>query len=174
MKLLFIRHTSVDVPKGICYGQSDVNLSPTFPQEAADVKHRLSRYNIAAAYTSPLSRCVKLAAACGFPDAIKDNRLMEMNFGDWEMQRYDEIADPRLQTWFDDYVNVKATAGESFMDQRHRFQSFLSSLPCDNSTIAIFSHAGILIQAMTVILGYSIDQAFNAQPTYGSIIEVAI
>lgn len=174
MKLLFIRHTSVAVPKGMCYGQTDVKLSDTFPEEAAAVNHSLSKYNIDAAYTSPLSRCVKLAAACGFPDAIKDTRLMEMNFGDWEMQRYDEISDPRLQTWFDDYINVKATAGESFMDQRHRFQSFISSLPHYNATVVVFTHAGILIQAMTTILGHSIDEAFAAQPPYGSIIEVEI
>ena len=41
MKLTFIRHTSVDVPKGTCYGQTDVPLRDTFLQEAAEVSIRL-------------------------------------------------------------------------------------------------------------------------------------
>ena len=35
MEIILIRHTSVDVPKGTCYGQTDVPLKPTFEQEAA-------------------------------------------------------------------------------------------------------------------------------------------
>ncbi len=174
MKALFIRHTSVAVPKGICYGQSDVSVSDTFFCEAAAVKRRLSSYRIEKAYTSPLSRCAKLAAACGFPDAIRDNRLMEMNFGEWEMQKYNDISDPRLQEWYDDYINVRATGGESFMDQRHRLESFMSHLPQIDGTIAIFTHAGILMHAMSLYLGLSPQEALKAQPTYGSIIEIPI
>ncbi len=174
MRLLFIRHTSVDVPKGICYGQTDVSVTGKFLEEAASVKNALSKYDIDKAYTSPLSRCVKLAKACGFNNAIHDSRLMEMNFGEWEMQRYDEISDPRLRQWFDDYINVRATGGESFTDQRNRFISFIESLyPC-NDTIAIFTHAGILIQAMTLYLGFSIQEAFANGLPYGAIIEVNI
>ena len=35
MEVILIRHTSVDVPPGVCYGQTDVPLKPTFEQEAA-------------------------------------------------------------------------------------------------------------------------------------------
>ncbi len=39
MNIYLIRHTSVDVPKGLCYGQSDdVPLRPTFEIEAAVTK----------------------------------------------------------------------------------------------------------------------------------------
>ena len=34
MELILIRHTSVDVPPGVCYGQTDVPLKSTFEQEA--------------------------------------------------------------------------------------------------------------------------------------------
>ncbi len=33
MEVILIRHTSVDVPPGVCYGQTDVPLKPTFEQE---------------------------------------------------------------------------------------------------------------------------------------------
>ena len=35
MEIILIRHTSVDVPQGVCYGQTDVPLRDTFEQEAA-------------------------------------------------------------------------------------------------------------------------------------------
>lgn len=172
MKLLLIRHTSVAIPSGICYGQSDVPVAETFASEAASVKAELSKHKIGIAYTSPLSRCVKLANECGFPDAVKDSRLMEMNFGTWEMQRYDEISDPRIQLWYNDYINTKATSGESFMDQQTRFKSFINSLPKGHDTIAVFTHAGIIMQAMILLQGRTLQQAFSAQPSYGSILEI--
>ena len=39
MNIYLIRHTSVDVPKGLCYGQSDVPLRPTFEIEAVSYTH---------------------------------------------------------------------------------------------------------------------------------------
>lgn len=36
-----IRHTSVGVPKGTCYGWSDVPVADTFEQEAAVTKENL-------------------------------------------------------------------------------------------------------------------------------------
>ena len=41
MNIYLVRHTAVDVPRGICYGQSDVPLKETFVHEAADVAGRL-------------------------------------------------------------------------------------------------------------------------------------
>ena len=32
MVVYLIRHTSVDVPQGVCYGQTDVPLNPTFEE----------------------------------------------------------------------------------------------------------------------------------------------
>ena len=36
-----IRHTSVGVPKGTCYGWSDVPVADTFEAEAAETKRNL-------------------------------------------------------------------------------------------------------------------------------------
>ena len=42
MDVYLVRHTSVDVPRGVCYGQSDVLLKETFPQEGEGVKAKLN------------------------------------------------------------------------------------------------------------------------------------
>ena len=92
MDVFLIRHTSVDVPAGTCYGHTDVALRPTFPEEAARVKQQLDTYTFDAVYTSPLSRCTRLATYCGYPDALRDDRLKELNMGAWEMQPFDAIT----------------------------------------------------------------------------------
>ena len=99
MKVYLIRHTSVNVIPGTCYGQSDVPLNASFPEEAEQTRKQLEGLVFDHVYTSPLSRAVKLATYCGYPDATRDDRLMEINFGDWEMQRFDEITDPLINEW---------------------------------------------------------------------------
>mgnify|MGYP000773314056 CR=1 FL=1 len=146
MKMTLVRHTSVDVPKGVCYGQSDVGLRATFAEEAERVRENLKGRKFDAVYTSPLSRCVKLASFCGYEDAVRDKRLMEMNFGEWEMQRWDEIKDTRLTEWFDDWFHVKATGGESSEEQQQRLRQFLEEIRTnDKENVLLFTHGGIMI-----------------------------
>ena len=44
MDVILIRHTSVDVPPGVCYGQTNVPLKPTFEQEAAVTQENLKAF----------------------------------------------------------------------------------------------------------------------------------
>ena len=124
MRVTMIRHTSVAVPKGTCYGWSDVPVADTFEQEAAVTRAKLEGMVFDQVYSSPLTRATKLAAYCGFPSPVLDDRLKEMNMGDWEMQRYDDIRDEALQRWYDDYMHLPATGGESFPMLHHRVSSF--------------------------------------------------
>ena len=116
MKVVLIRHTSVDVPPGTCYGWSDVPVRDTFVEEAEETRLSLLKYgSFDHVYSSPLTRARLLAAYC-LP-AVRptlDERLKEMNMGDWEMKPYDEIDDPHLHEWFDDYMHVPTSNGESF------------------------------------------------------------
>lgn len=171
MKVTFIRHTSVDVEPGICYGATDVPLRPSFPEEAGEVKKRLDSMSFDRVYTSPLSRCVLLAEFCGFHNAIKDDRLREMNFGEWEMQYYEDIADPRLQEWYGNYMEVRATGGESFRDQGKRLSEFLRDTKGENvDNIAVFTHGGIILNALLLAGAENEEDLFSVQPSYGGII----
>ncbi len=176
MRLVLIRHTSVAVPRGVCYGQTDVALSPQFPQEAEAVKRGLSKFTFDHVFSSPLSRCLKLANYCGYPSPHIDPRLIEMNFGEWEMKSYEEINDPRLQEWFDDYINTAATGGESVMDQRRRFLEFVDELKGlhPDDTIALFTHGGILINALVAFKGKTYSEMYGDIPPYGAIIEIEL
>ena len=62
------------------------------------MQKNLTGMNFDRVYTSPLTSRRRLAAYCGYPHAIPDSRLKEMNFGEWEMQAWETIRDPHLQT----------------------------------------------------------------------------
>lgn len=170
MILTLVRHTQVDVPSGYCYGQSDVLLKESFEEEAALVADALSSLQFDAVYTSVSSRCTRLAAACGFADAVLEPRLMELNFGDWELQAFDEISDPHLQCWFEDHINLPASGGESFMQQIARVGQFIDQLKREGLERALlFTHGGSIRAAYIHAKAYSPSQAFDHKVDYGSI-----
>ena len=174
MRLILIRHTSLSIPSGICYGQSDVDVSATFLNEAEKIRHNLMPYPVDSAYTSPLTRCTKLADFCGFSNAIPDERLLELNFGDWEMQAWDHIEDPNLQRWYDNWIDTPTTGGESFKNQYLRYVSFIDELSkqSPHQTIALFTHAGILHCARIHAGLDTFDTAFATKLNYGEILEL--
>lgn len=175
MKVTLIRHTSVDVPKGVCYGQTDVPVAASFPEEAERTKSRLEGKVFDKVFCSPLTRARLLAEYCGHDDYTTDERLLEMNMGDWEMKRYDDIKDDNLQKWYDDYMHVATTNGESFPMIYKRVADFLYELKTkDYKHVAVFAHCGILLCAGIYGGLFSEEGCFEHTVDYGGIEEIEI
>ena len=171
MELIMIRHTSVDVPRGTCYGCSDVPVKGTFEAEAAATKVALQPYGTPdVVFSSPLTRARKLAAYCGYPTPVVDERLKEMDMGDWEMRRFDDIEDKRLQEWYNDYMNVAPTNGESFPDVYARVAAFLDELRTKPyRRVMVFAHGGVLMSAGIYAGLFSAADCFDHLVPYGGI-----
>ena len=175
MRVTLIRHTSVAVPKGTCYGWSDVAVTDTFEEEAEATRQRLADCHFDHVYTSPLLRAQRLAAWCGHADATPDDRLKEMNMGEWEMQRWDEIRDEALQRWFDDYMHLPATGGESFPMLYARVADFFDELRQKPfSHVAVFAHGGVIVAAGIYAGLWTETDAFSHQPPYGGVVEMEL
>ena len=174
MEVILLRHTTPDVPPGTCYGQSDVPLKETFEEEAAAAKAALDACGpIDYAYTSPLTRCTRLAAFCGYPDAERDPRIMEIHFGEWEMQPFDQIIDPNLQRWFADHIHTPVTGGESFMQQCERVGRFLDDLRKKPwRRVVVFAHGGVLVAARVYAGLVTPEEAFADLPPFGGLIKL--
>jgi len=181
MKLTLIRHTRVDVPQDICYGHTDVPLASTFETEANVVRQQLTSFRFDKIYTSPLTRAVRLAEYCGFPDAVRDNRLLELNFGDWEMQSYDDLyrTDERFRQWCENYWEMSTPHGESLAQQAQRFSEFTRDLTTSatasaDSHYAAFCHGGILAIALSQQTDIPPQEALSQVPPYGSVITITL
>lgn len=163
----------MDVPRGMCYGQTDVPLKETFEQEAKIVKANLEKLSFQLVYTSPLSRCTRLATFCGYGDAERDSRLLELNFGEWEWKPLYEMDQPDVHFWFKNQIAQPTPGGESINQQKERFQHFLQEKKQQGlKSIALFAHGGIMLCAM-LLQGKTFegDDLFLHLPAYGSILE---
>lgn len=173
MKLTLVRHTSVDVPKGICYGITDVLPAPTFRIEMEQVRQKLEGELFDATFSSPLIRCTRLASAI-IPQQVlqTDIRLTELDFGDWEMVAWNSVSDSvEGKRWFADYVNTRCPNGESFLDLIARADSFLNELRQTSfSRVLVFTHAGVIRALMCLLEGKTPDEAFQTSLEYGQII----
>jgi len=139
--IYLIRHPAVVVPPGICYGQSDVAL-----REPVEALAEQLRAQLPADFTlisSPLSRCLQLAQALGTPRT--DTRLLEIDFGAWELRAYDTIERRLIDAWAADPLDFRAHGGESVRQMAERavaaLHDALSEAP---AALVIVAHAGPL------------------------------
>lgn len=176
MEIYLVRHTSVNVPAGYAYGQTDVPLQSTFTEEADKVKKTLSGLSFDKVWTSPLSRCVKLASYNGYPDAEKEDRIKEISFGDWEMKSWEELSsDPRSEAWFNDWIHVSTPNGESLLEQYQRVSSFLDEVRSSGlEKVCFFAHGGVLTCARVYAGEYDLKDAFKNVPSYGAVIKLSL
>lgn len=174
MKLFLIRHTKPDIAKDICYGQSDINVLPTFKFELSEVHFLLKNIEYGKVYSSPLKRCVELAQTL-VPDDDKlllDDRLMEFNFGDWEMKTWEEIEKTsEASKWFADYIQTAAPGGESFKQMIDRVQYFIDDLTekPNNDDVLIVTHLGVIRAFSVIINQMDAKKAFDLSVGYGEL-----
>ena len=173
MIITAIRHTTVDVPSGMCYGITDVPLASTFRNELEPIRKILNGQAFDAVFYSPSSRCTCLATEI-FPVGLLriDQRLTELNFGDWEMMPWNTIfKSPEGKVWFADYAQSLCPGGESFTDLIERGKSFLNDLRSSNFlNTAVFTHAGMIRALMCLLQQKTPEQAFYTPLEYGQII----
>jgi alpha-ribazole phosphatase len=169
-----VRHTAVDVPVGTCYGRMDVPMRESFADEAEAVRRALAEERFDDVFTSPLSRCLRLAEACGYGvTAVRDERLREIDFGAWEGRLYDEIDDLALQAWYDDYLHARPTGGETFDEQRARVAEFLEEVRLGGlRRVLVFTHGGVMVAAGIHAGLWSAEDAFSHTPPYGGILKL--
>jgi len=176
MNLYLIRHTHPDVITGVCYGQTNLDTTETFKIEAEAVKTNLKGIQFTHCFSSPLQRCFKLAKELSGENIIQtDNRLKEMNFGDWEMMSWDEIRKKDgAESWFNDFLHIPCPNGESYEQMIQRIQSFIqaiNTLP-DNSEVLIVTHAGCIRSFLTLLEGEDPLKIFNRGIEYGEILKL--
>ena len=175
MELYLIRHTSVAVPRGTCYGWTDVPVSGNFEAEATTCRIQLAGLCFDRVYTSPLSRARLLADYCGYADAIPEPRMREMHMGDWEMRNFDGITDPELKEYFDHYLDAPTKNGESFRDLYKRVADFLDELSRSGlERVAVFCHGGPIICALVYAGLIPLQEAYSQIPDYASVTHISI
>lgn len=172
MEIILIRHTTPKIAKGICYGQSDIDVTDTFSEEIKPIIKELSTDSETVFYSSPLKRCKKLAEKLA-DKIIFDDRLKELDFGDWELQNWNDINKKELDIWMNDFVKVAATNGESYLDLHARTTSFLLEIAKQqHKKIVIITHAGVIRSLYSFINKTSLETSFDLKLQYGQVVKI--
>jgi broad specificity phosphatase PhoE len=169
MDLILVRHGDVDAPAGLCLGQTDAPLSASgfgaVQQLAATWTDAAPRF----LFSSDLKRAQQAAAIFAARFAIEplsDARLREVNLGEWDGTRWDEVVRTdaaRYEHWANNWVIQEAPGGESFADVIRRTGAWLSSLlgsTRDEDIVLTIAHAGSIRALLCHALGLPPARAF--------------
>lgn len=174
MKLYLLRHTKLDIERGICYGHADVDVGPSFLDELKIIKTKLANIDFDRLYCSPLQRCYKLAESLGIGDVIADDRLKELHFGDWEMKKWDAIPREPFDRWANDYANLAPPNGETFTELHARAKSFVKEVSshCLGKNLLVVTHGGLIRALVAESLNLPLDRLFHIAIDHGSVTQL--
>lgn len=178
MVIYLIRHPMPDAPEDVCYGQTDVGLVKWHLERTAK---RLNKQLILGKnvniYSSPAKRCVQLARAISKSKCrVKvDWRIMEMDFGSWEMKAWEDIEDEALLTWCHDSTYAKVPGGESYAQVYERVCDFWKWLITNEfEETVVITHGGMIKAILTYILEMPLKNSFSFQFHYGETIRIEL
>lgn len=168
MILYLVRHSKPVIEPGVCYGQLDIpaeNLLATVAKLRAELPADLP------VWSSPLRRCRALAAYLS-SSVVIDERLAEMNFGDWEGRPWETVPRAELDAWAADVAAYVPPNGESPLQLQRRALDFVAGL--DVPAAIIVTHAGVIRTLLAHWQGLPPAQWTSLTFAYGSSTRVVV
>ena len=154
------RHAQLPA-QGRCYGRLDLPAAED-PRQSASRLCRTLDHPPLAVWTSPLRRCSEVAGQLALQTGAAlrtDERLMEMDFGDWEGRAWEEIETQQpgaYQSWMIGWRHLAPPRGEPLAVFEERVRSWLRERArCrELESSVLIGHAGV-IRALRVLGGES-------------------
>ena len=178
-RVVLIRHgRSTANAEGVLAGRSPgVSLDARGREEAAEVGRLLDGVPIAAAYTSPIQRCVETATLAGFPDAEVVDGLTECDYGEWTGAKLKDLSS--REVWADVQARPSVVAfpgGESMLGMFGRVTETTQELAArhgKDDLIVLFSHGDPIKAMLAHAFGMELDlfQRIIVNPAGISIVD---
>jgi broad specificity phosphatase PhoE len=118
-------------------GRTDVPLTAAGEDEARALAPPLALHTFAAVYTSPRVRARRTAELAGFPDAVVDEQLVELDYGEYEGRTTAEIRNERPD-WF--LWRDGTPGGESLDDAGRRADAVIARIANLGGDVLLFGH----------------------------------
>ncbi len=175
MNIYLIRHTKVKLSNNICYGQSDLDLAESFKTELDIIRNKLNFSSNMNLYTSPLKRCTILSKHLTNELPIIDKRLLELNFGNWELKEWVSLPKSEFDKWLKNIKEYTIPNGESYLDLYKRSKNFFTEIiKKDHKNVYVISHAGVIRSILSYILKISLERSFIINLDYGKISKIIV
>lgn len=176
MDVVLIRHPAVGVEPGICYGRSDVPLAAPADAGAQAVRAHLSALGAplpAQVLTSPSTRCLSVAErlAQAFDVPLRcDAGWQEMDFGAWEMQRWDDIDRAALDAWAADLMHACAHGGESVARFVERVARQADAIAQFDESQWVVTHGGVIRAFASQVLRVPLETLLSRPVPTGGVV----
>ena len=130
-QLVFVRHGQTDANRnGVLLGRLDPPLNDAGREQAAVVAARVALLEPARIVTSPLVRAMEtariVAVACGLDVAV-DNRLIEVDYGEYDGLPLGELPSDLVWKWRND-ADFAPPGGESLATVGKRMGEYTSEV----------------------------------------------
>lgn len=151
VRVYLLRHgeTAWNADNNRYCGRTDIPLTPKGIRQAEEVRRQLEGIEMAGVYSSPLQRAFVTACIASGREAVKDDRLIEADFGNWEAKTKEEFIKENEALWLnwmeDPAVHRAGGTGETGSEIVTRVDDFFRSLQLGNpdGNIMVVGHNGI-------------------------------
>ncbi len=169
--VILIRHGESEANRnGIFAGQIDPDLQEKGIRQAQlTAQYIAENYSVDKIYSSDLQRAYKtalcLAKRLGLA-VIPKKELREIDGGDWEGAKFDELPTlfpEAFALWLDDVGASYCSGGESVKELGERIMNILTEIARENDgkTVAVATHATPIRVAQTLIKTKTLNQMNN-------------
>ena len=177
-QVLLVRHGEVSPAcRGLCYGQSDVRLSPAGEEQSLRLVAELAALPITQLFHSGLGRTSfladRVAARAGVP-AVGDPDLRERDFGAWELRAWDDIyaeVGSAMDGLLLDPGGYAPPGGETTFALRDRVLRWYGRLPEEGVIVAI-THGGPVAALAGALRGWPVERWPQLIPAWGSVVRL--
>lgn len=151
-------------------GRHDSSLTERGVEQAELLAERLKNINFSVIYSSPLGRTVKTSQIIGLQrnlPIIKEDRLIEMDLGDWEGLTQEQILkknEEQLYNFWNKPQLYISDGGEEFSDVRKRIKPLIKDIENkhDNEKILLVTHSITLKTIMSNFEGRSLEKFWES------------
>lgn len=180
MKIYLVRHgQTLQNKKGTYYGNLDVELNEDGIKQIKNLSKSFLDINFDKIYISDTKRAYQTAELIlnnKTHDFIKDSRLRETNFGDFEGKNFDEISKKyptECKKWIDDWKHFCPPNGESYKQMYFRVREFFNDLiKHDYENVLIVTHSGVIKAFLCFIMNDNMDLFWKFSCKNGDVVIV--
>ncbi|MBV9653915.1 MAG: histidine phosphatase family protein [Acetobacteraceae bacterium] len=176
MRVVLIRHLAPLIAPGVCYGRLDIPATALTAAGLEAIWREVGDVRTPLLVTSPARRCLALAVALG--DALgavpqHDDRLLELDFGDWEGRRWADLDRSALDLWAREPGAFVPPGGEPVAALVTRVASLVADLRALGSDAVLVSHGGPLRVLEPMLRGEAVD-LLKPAPAFGKVIAIDV
>lgn len=168
-----VRHGRTEAnASGLLLGRADPELDQTGREQAKRIAASIP--SGATVVSSPLQRCQQTAAAIS-PDYVTDDRLLEMDYGEFDLTPVKDVPAEVWAAWRSD-VDFAPPGGESHAELGARVNEVLTELSSQamDEDLVVVTHVSPIKASLAWALGVGIEVSWRCFVAQASITRIAV